>query len=28
MKITGRHGHVSWLVMNAKFGWWQQSRRP
>jgi hypothetical protein len=24
MKITGRHHHALWLVMNNQVGWWQQ----
>ena len=25
MTITGRHGHVTRLVMNTKLGWWQKA---
>lgn len=28
MKLTSRSGHVEWLVMNTKFGWWDQRARP
>lgn len=28
MKLTRRNGHIIWLVMNTKLGWWQKSGRP